>query len=457
MEEILVLSQDNLNPKIYTVTQLTEEIQVIIEERFDFVWVEGEISNFSAPASGHYYMVLKDEKSQIRAVMFRLQARYLRFLPENGMKVIAQGRIGIYAPRGEYQIILDYLEPMGVGALALAFEQLKKKLAGQGIFDEDIKKPLPYLPQRVAVITSPTGAAIRDFLNVIRRRFANINITVVPVRVQGDEAAADMVKALQIVNDKLNVDVIVLTRGGGSLEDLWAFNEEKLALAIRRSQIPVVSAVGHEIDLTISDLAADLRAPTPSAAAELLVVEKETLTNHLDKIKERLVSGMVLTIKYQTQELQRLAKGLLDPRKRLADIWMRLDEIHSRLSRGINLIMRDRWTRLNTEGRSLLLHSPMHIMSSIKQQLDFQKISLARALKNRLGEKQMALSLLEKRMNDLNPLSILKRGYSITRKLPEETVLRDVSGVKKGDQVQVLLSEGGLKCRIEKVESDKKI
>ena len=451
------MSQDNLNPKIYTVTQLTEEIQVIIEERFDFVWVEGEISNFSAPASGHYYMVLKDEKSQIRAVMFRLQARYLRFLPENGMKVIAQGRIGIYAPRGEYQIILDYLEPMGVGALALAFEQLKKKLAGQGIFDEDIKKPLPYLPQRVAVITSPTGAAIRDFLNVIRRRFANINITVVPVRVQGDEAAADMVKALQIVNDKLNVDVIVLTRGGGSLEDLWAFNEEKLALAIRRSQIPVVSAVGHEIDLTISDLAADLRAPTPSAAAELLVVEKETLTNHLDKIKERLVSGMVLTIKYQTQELQRLAKGLLDPRKRLADIWMRLDEIHSRLSRGINLIMRDRWTRLNTEGRSLLLHSPMHIMSSIKQQLDFQKTSLARALKSRLGEKQMALSLLEKRMNDLNPLSILKRGYSITRKLPEETVLRDVSGVKKGDQVQVLLSEGGLKCRIEKVESDKKI
>ncbi|MCK4787671.1 MAG: exodeoxyribonuclease VII large subunit [Desulfobacteraceae bacterium] len=451
------MSQDNLNPKIYTVTQLTEEIQVIIEERFDFVWVEGEISNFSAPASGHYYMVLKDEKSQIRAVMFRLQARYLRFLPENGMKVIAQGRIGIYAPRGEYQIILDYLEPMGVGALALAFEQLKKKLAGQGIFDEDIKKPLPYLPQRVAVITSPTGAAIRDFLNVIRRRFANINITVVPVRVQGDEAAADMVKALQIVNDKLNVDVIVLTRGGGSLEDLWAFNEEKLALAIRRSQIPVVSAVGHEIDLTISDLAADLRAPTPSAAAELLVVEKETLTNRLDKIKERLVSGMVLTIKYQTQELQRLAKGLLDPRKRLADIWMRLDEIHSRLSRGINLIMRDRWTRLNTEGRSLLLHSPMHIMSSIKQQLDFQKTSLARALKSRLGEKQMALSLLEKRMNDLNPLSILKRGYSITRKLPEETVLRDVSGVKKGDQVQVLLSEGGLKCRIEKVESDKKI
>jgi exodeoxyribonuclease VII large subunit len=455
-EKTLVLSRNNQSPKIYTISQLTEEIQVIIEERFDFVWVEGEISNFTAPSSGHYYMVLKDEKAQIRAVMFRLQSRYLKFLPENGMKVIAQGRIGIYAPRGEYQIILDYLEPMGVGALALAFEQLKKKLASQGVFDKDIKKPLPYLPQRVAVITSPTGAAIRDFLNVIRRRFANINITVVPVRVQGNEAASDMVKALQIVNDKLNIDVIVLTRGGGSLEDLWAFNEEELALAIRRSNIPVVSAVGHEIDLTISDLAADFRAPTPSAAAELLVVEKETLIDRLDKMRNQLTSNIFLTFKYQTQKLEHLVSGLLDPRKRIADTWMRLDEIHSRLAREINLIMRDRKTRLNADGQSLLLHSPIQIVSSTKQQLNFQKTSLTRALKSCLGKKQMALSLLEKGMNDLNPLSILKRGYSITRKLPEKTVLRDASGVQKGDQVQVLLSKGGIKCRVERVESDKK-
>jgi len=228
------LLQDNQNPKIYSVTDLTKEIQDLIEDRFDFVWVEGEISNFSAPASGHYYMVLKDEKSQIRAVMFRLQARYLKFLPENGMKVIVQGRIGVYAPRGEYQIILDYLEPMGVGALALAFEQLKKKLAAQGLFDQDIKKPLPFLPQRVAVITSPTGAAIQDFLKIIRRRFANIEIVVVPVRVQGEEATQDMVDALELVNRELKTDVIVLTRGGGSLEDLWAFNREELAIAISR-------------------------------------------------------------------------------------------------------------------------------------------------------------------------------------------------------------------------------
>jgi exodeoxyribonuclease VII large subunit len=450
----LAVSPENQGPKVYSVTELTEEIQGLLEDRFDFVWVEGEISNFSAPASGHYYMVLKDEKAQIRAVMFRLQARYLRFLPENGMKVVAQGRIGVYPPRGEYQIILDYLEPMGVGALALSFEQLKKKLAVQGVFDDDIKKPLPFLPQRIGVITSPTGAAIRDFLKVIRRRFANIEIIIVPVRVQGDEAAADMVKALELVNRELKVDIIVLTRGGGSLEDLWAFNHEDLALAIRRSQIPVVSAVGHEIDLTISDLAADLRAPTPSAAAELLVAEKESLLDRLEEIKTRLVTGISLSLKIHTQELDRLSAGLKDPRKRLDGSWMHLDEIHSRLIRLINLIVRDGQKRSNAGTHALLLNSPMNIINSMRQRLDFQRASLGRAMTNRLGDKQVALSALEKRTADLSPLSVLNRGYSITRKLPEKSILRDTSGVEKGDQVQVLLSKGELMCRIEEVAPD---
>ena len=451
------MSKENNNPKIYTVSQLTKEIQALLEDRFDFVWIEGEISNFSAPVSGHYYMVLKDDAAQIRAVMFRHKSRYLRYVPENGMKVLAQGSVGIYAPRGDYQIILDYLEPMGVGALALAFEQLKKKLAARGVFDEDIKRPLPYLPQRVAVITSPTGAAIRDFLNVINRRFANIEITVVPVRVQGDEAAADMVKAIELVNADLKVDVIVLTRGGGSLEDLWAFNEEDLALAIRKSRIPVVSAVGHEIDLTISDLAADFRAPTPSAAAELLVMEKESLLDRLSGLKDRLVSSTRLVIKNQAQELIRLQKALKDPRKGLADFWMRIDEIQLRLIRGINYIVKEGRMRLNAETRSLLLHSPVNIIASVRQQLDFQKTSLDRAITGCLGDKQAALSLLKKRMKDLSPLSILNRGYSITWKLPEKTMLRNSSDVLKGDHVQVLLAEGGLECLVEKVESDKKI
>ncbi|MBW1704595.1 MAG: exodeoxyribonuclease VII large subunit [Deltaproteobacteria bacterium] len=447
--------QDSRNPKIYSVTALTKDIQDLIEDRFDFIWVEGEISNFSAPASGHYYMVLKDEKSQIRAVMFRLQARYLKFLPENGMKVIVQGRIGVYAPRGEYQIILDYLEPMGVGALALAFEQLKKKLAARGIFDQDIKKPLPFLPQRVAVITSPTGAAIRDFLKIIRRRFANIEIVIVPVRVQGEEAAQDMVDALELVNRELKTDVIVLTRGGGSLEDLWAFNREELALAIRRSRIPVVSAVGHEIDLTISDLAADLRAPTPSAAAEILVVEKETLITRLEELRNRLISLIRLIIKDQKQELAHVSKGLKDPGKRLASTWLRLDDIHSRLLRLMELTLRDARKGLNTEARALILHSPANIMTSLRQRLDFQRTSLSRAMNRSLADRNMFLSLLNKRIEDLSPLSILKRGYSITLRLPEKTIVRDTAGMKKGVQVQVLLGEGQLECRVEKVDPNK--
>jgi exodeoxyribonuclease VII large subunit len=452
----LALFPENQGPKVYAVSELTKEIQDLLEDHFDFVWVEGEISNFSAPVSGHYYMVLKDEKAQIRAVMFRLQARYLKFIPENGMKVITQGRIGIYPPRGEYQIILDYLEPMGVGALALAFEQLKQKLAAQGVFDEEIKRRLPFLPQRVAVITSPTGAAIRDFLKIIHRRFTNIEIIVVPVRVQGEEATADMVNALEMVNKQLKVEVIVLTRGGGSLEDLWAFNQEELALAIRRSQIPVVSAVGHEIDLTISDLAADFRAPTPSAAAELLVAEKESLLKRVSEMRNRLGSGIGITLRNQSQELDRLLKGLKDPRKRVAETWMRLDEIYSRLLRLIDVTLSQGKRRLSAEGRGLLLHSPLNIMTSMRQRVDFQKRSLGQGINRRLREKQMGLALLEKRIEDLSPLSILKRGYSITRKLPGKTLLKAAAGAQKGDQVQVLLAEGELECQVEKVRIDRK-
>ena len=214
-------------PRIHTVFSLTQEIRELLEDHFEFVWVEGEISNFRAPGSGHLYMSLKDEKAQIRAVMFRMQARCLRFLPEDGMKIIAQGRLAVYEPRGEYQLVLEYLEPLGVGALALAFEQLKRKLSAQGLFDPAVKKPLPYLPQRVAVITSPTGAAVRDFIRVVRRRFSNLEIIIVPVKVQGEGAACEIASALALVNESLPVDVIVLTRGGGSLEDLWAFNEER--------------------------------------------------------------------------------------------------------------------------------------------------------------------------------------------------------------------------------------
>ena len=448
------LSSESQGPKVYGVQELTEEIRELLEGNLDFVWVEGEISNFSAPRSGHYYMVLKDENAQIRAVMFRLQARHLKFLPENGTKVVAQGRVGVYAFRGEYQLILDYLEPIGVGALALAFEQVKNKLAKQGVFDQDIKKPLPFLPKRIALITSPTGAAVRDFLNVIYRRFANLEISILPVRVQGELACQEMVKALEAVNRDLNVDVIVLTRGGGSLEDLWAFNEEELALAIRRSRIPVVSAVGHEIDLTICDLAADFRAPTPSAAAELMVAEKEALSKRLNDLQSRLATIMGQRQNHYREVLEKLKNRLRDPRKRLADAWIRLDELQQRMARLMRLALHNHRMVLGSKQNALKIHSPRRMMISRGQNLEFQMTSLVRAMEARLRGLKMHLTLLEKGLQDLNPMAILNRGYSIALHLPEKRVLKEASGVHQGDQVMVLLGEGRLRCRVEKAEPD---
>jgi exodeoxyribonuclease VII large subunit len=436
---------------VYSVSALSQQIRSLLEEHFEFVWVEGEISNFRMPSSGHYYMVLKDEKAQIRAVMFRPRTRYLKFMPEDGMKVIVQGRVAVYEPRGEYQLILDYMEPLGVGALALAFEQLKKKLAGQGLFDESIKKPLPFLPQSVAVITSPTGAAIQDFLKIIQRRFANIEITIVPVKVQGEGAAEEMVEALKTVNRELDVDVIVLTRGGGSLEDLWAFNSEDLALAIRASVIPVVSAVGHEIDLTISDLVADFRAPTPSAAAELLVAEKESLKTRILELQGRLLTALRTNLSGLQQSLRLLSRGLKDPRKRLADAWMELDDLHTRLARIMGFAIKTRRKALMGEARALTLHSPLSRIQGLGQRIDFQKRSLALLMLKVLKDLRMNIFLAQEKMKTLSPLAVLDRGYSITRKLPEGWVVRSAGEVQKGDRVSVKLARGEMECRVEKI------
>jgi len=442
---------ENKRPHIYTVSELTQRIKELLEEHFDFVWVEAEISNFRSPLSGHYYMALKDEASQIKAVMFRPQVSYLMFRPEDGMKVIARGRIGVYQPRGEYQIILDYLEPLGVGAMALAFEQLKKKLADQGVFDKAIKRPMPFLPQRVAVITSPTGAAIRDFLKVIHRRFANIAVIVIPVRVQGEGAAIEMIEAIKVANSELDVDVVVLTRGGGSMEDLWEYNNEDLALAIRASRVPVLSAVGHEIDITISDLAADLSAPTPSAAAELLVAEKESIIKDLNNIREHLRSIITANLNGLNQILFMLRKGLRDPRKGISDSWMRLDELNNRLVRMMHLSLSEQRARISSEGRSLLLYSPGKRVSTLIQTIAFRRQIFEHMIDKYLEGRHTILNLMEGKIKELGPYSVLKRGYSITRKLPDKTALRSSSGVMAGDSVNVVLAEGEIDCLVEKV------
>ncbi len=438
--------------RIFTVSALNEAIRDLLEDTFEFVWVEGEVSNFRSPSSGHYYMILKDEKAQIRAVMFRPRTRYLRFRPEDGMMVVAHGRLGVYEPRGEYQVILDYMEPLGIGALALAFEQLKQRLSAQGIFDAAIKRPLPFLLQKVAVVTSPTGAAIHDFLKIIHRRFANIEVTIVPVKVQGDEAAAEIVEAIEIINRELSVDVIVLTRGGGSLEDLWAFNSEELALAIRASRIPVVSAVGHEVDVTISDLAADLRAPTPSAAAELIAVEKESLKERLSIVGNRLSTGASNLLTALRERLMLLSQGLHDPGKAIIDMWLRLDEMSQRMSRRIGQVIRERGWRLESEARALMLHSPGNRYLLLSQHVELHRRTLNHLIVGNIRELRASLNGNRKRLMDLSPHAILKRGYSITWRLPQQEVLRRATEVATGDRVRVTLAEGELDCQVERVK-----
>jgi exodeoxyribonuclease VII large subunit len=440
-------------PTIYTVSRLTAEIKSLLEGEFDRIWVEGEISNFSYPSSGHFYMSLKDERAQIRAVMFRPQARYLKFTPEDGMMTIARGRIGVYEPRGEYQIILDYMEPLGVGALAAAFEQVKRKLTLEGVFDADQKRPIPFLPKRIAVITSPTGAAIRDFLRIAGRRMPNLDITIVPVRVQGDEATGDIVEALELVNRELkDIEVIVLTRGGGSLEDLWPFNREEVAYAIRRSHIPVVSAVGHEVDLTISDLAADLRAPTPSGAAELIVREQEILVRDLMAFSSRLKTAMQGILSRTGDKVQNLSARMRDPRRGLADAWLKLDDLYGRVLSMSKAFIRDKTRALQSVNERLMLNSPSHSIALRTQETGFHTRALVQVMTRLLEKRKRDLLAFTDKLGSLSPLSILKRGYSITQKLPDMSILKDSAQASPGTGIRILLARGTISGVVTKTE-----
>jgi exodeoxyribonuclease VII large subunit len=398
------MDQGSSKSHILTVTQLTFQIKTFLEESFPELWVEGEISNLSIPQSGHAYFTLKDEHAQVRAVMFRSSLRFLKFTLQHGVQVLCRGRLSVYDPRGEYQLILDYIEPKGVGALQLAYEQLKARLEKEGLFDRERKKPLPLLPRRIGIITSPTGAAVRDVLRVIKRRHPRMHILLYPVPVQGKEASPAIVEAIQYFNRLKNVDVIIIGRGGGSLEDLWAFNEEVVARAIYASRIPIISAVGHETDYTISDFVADLRAPTPSAAAELVVESEERLRETVHALESRLIGRMEQRIELLRASLRENIRLLGDPRRRLEQVEQRLDELVHRLALGLRQhVRRDR----------------------------AQLASLTAGLVH------------------LNPLGILSRGYSITRKLPERTILKDAAAVAPGDLISTRLHVGEVVSRVE--------
>lgn len=438
---------------IYTVSQLTNEIKNLLERNFEYIWVEGEISNLRVPTSGHVYFTLKDETAQIRAVMFRLQSRLLKFDPVDGLQVISYGRISVYEPRGEYQLIVDYLEPKGLGALQLAFEQLKEKLAQEGLFDPAHKKPIPRLPQRIGIVTSPTGAAIRDMLKIIERRYANVHILIYPVRVQGPGAAQEIAQAIKELNEWPNIDVIIVGRGGGSLEDLWAFNEEIVARAIFSSQVPVISAVGHEIDYTIADFVADLRAPTPSAAAELVVQEKIELLDGLANLNNRLWHNFRSFLEIKKEKLHSLLYRLIDPRKKLSDQRLRIDDLSNRLFKAIRQVLLKKKEIFQLKKDSLFLHHPGRQISQVSLRLQqlFRQMILAEKGEIRLL-RQKWQSWVEK-LNTLNPLAILERGYSITWLLPRGEIVKDASLLKPEDEVRVKVHKGEFRAKVEEITS----
>jgi exodeoxyribonuclease VII large subunit len=433
---------------LYTVSALTALLRLHIESAFSDIWVEGEVSNLRIPTSGHAYFTLKDANSQIRAVLFRSAGRALRFALQDGIHLVCRGRVSVYEPRGDYQVIVEHAEPKGMGALQLAFEQLKQRLAAEGLFDQARKRPLPFLPSRIGVVTSPTGAAIRDIVQVARKRFPAIEIVLNPVAVQGDSAAGEIARAIAELNEFGGFDVLIVGRGGGSLEDLWPFNEEVVARAIAASRIPVVSAVGHEIDYTIADFVADVRAPTPSAAAELVVRDRQDLLGQAKSLRERTLQAMRTDLRDRRARVEAERRGLLDPTALVARAIQRRDDLEMRLR--LAQVNRLGGVRAAVEAlrQDALLCSPIqHIQRGL---------TMLPHLRTRLQQRmRMALELWRRSLQEavgaihaLSPLAILARGYSITRRWPDLTILRAASDAAPGEAVHVRLASGELLCEV---------
>lgn len=440
--------------RILTVSQLNALVRTRLEEGFPDLWIEGEISNLRCPSSGHFYLTLKDEQSQLRAVLFRSSAQRIRFALQEGLCVIVRGRLTVYEPRGEYQIILDYVEPKGIGALQLALEQLKEKLAKEGLFDASRKRPLPFLPRRVGLVTSLSGAAIRDMLVVLERRCPSLDVLISPVPVQGEGAAPLIAEAIRTLGESGLVDVMIVGRGGGSLEDLWCFNEEVVVRAIAGSAVPVVSAVGHEIDYTLADLAADYRAPTPSAAAEAVAPVLADLILALKEFRSRQVRAMQTRLslaRYRMDESGQVFARLLWSVQQQA---LRMDDLAGRLHRSLQEALVMLRQRLLTSRHGLAMASPWaRIRSGLVLIPQYLKRIEQRVL-GKLAFRQQTVRSLMGALDSLSPLGILARGYSIVQKIPEGSVVRRTGDVTAGDKVRAKVVDGQLICAIEEIIPD---
>lgn len=443
----------NAADQILTISQLTRRIKSLLEGELGTVWLSGEISNWKLAASGHAYFTLKDENSQIDAVIFKGKLSRLRFEPENGLEVLAHGQISVYERRGNYQIILSDMQPKGVGALQLAFEKLKKKLAAEGLFDDLHKQPLPMLPRRIGIVTSPTGAAIRDILNVLMRRFGSIHVILYPARVQGEGAAAEIAAGIRAL-DNWGVDVMIVGRGGGSLEDLWPFNEEIVVRAVYAARTPIISAVGHEVDVSLTDFAADLRAPTPSAAAELVVREQAALGDQVLRLKKRLAQGLerrLAEVRHRLQ-LARNSYVLQRPEELIRQRRQESDELRMRLDDNIREYLREARMRSDRAARGLALLSPRNQLERTRERLKRLEQRLQAAGRAVPDSRRHRLRPLLAQLDALSPLAILGRGYALGWKLPEKTLVREAATLQQNDEIYVRFGRGAVRATVNTIE-----
>jgi exodeoxyribonuclease VII large subunit len=450
--------QFNLVPerRVYSVTELTARIRDLFTRNFTDILVEGEISNCHEAQSGHIYFVLKDKTSQLRAVCFKTQVRAMKFRPENGLHVTVRGSISVYEQRGDYQIYVESIEPVGLGALQLAFDQLKKRLEAEGLFSPERKKPLPMLPRCIGLITSPTGAAVRDVVRILRRRFHNVHLTLFPVRVQGDGAALEIVRALQFFNRQQSVDVLILARGGGSLEDLWVFNEEAVARAIAQSTIPVISGVGHETDFTIADFVADVRASTPSAAAELVVKTRGEFDKHVVERRQALIDQMRYRILVLSRRVHELGarSGFRRPLELLRQQRQRADELTSRIAHALRANLALSTKRFNVAHKRIVAFDFRMKIAAVRLRLEKLQIELAARSDRALRQKRERLDRLNLQLQERSPLRVLERGYAIATDSTGQ-ILRSTTQVALGDAVTLRLHQGRLTTSVTAKEETK--